>query len=367
MDHVECIVVGAGVVGLAIARELAMQGREVVVVESNVHIGEETSSRSNEVVHAGFLYPPGSLKERMCLKGRDMLYAYCDERQVACSRIGKLVPALDEAELALLEKCHANARRLGIEVELLGGNEVRKLEPNLHCEQALFSPISGIVDSHGLMVALMGDAQVHGATVALGTTVVRVEILDSGAFRLEFEADGATGSLTTDIFVNSAGLGAHTLARRIEGFPVARVPAIHFAKGSFFSYQGKRPFDRLVMPLGNTLWRGGAFTLDLAGQGRFGPDLEWPVAKDYTVDPDAASSFVANISRYWPGISAERLSASYAGIRPRTSGPGEPVTDWCIQGEEEHGIRNLVHLFAIETPGLTSCLATAQFVARKIH
>lgn len=354
-------------VGLAVARELAMQGREVVVVESNVRIGEETSSRSNEVIHAGFLYPPRSLKESLCIKGRDMLYAYCREHKIGHSQIGKLVPALDAAELAVLEKCLANARRLGVEVELLDAREVRKLEANLHCEKALFSPVTGIVDSHALMVSLLGDAEAHGAAIALGTKVVRAEILESGTFRLDFEADGVVDSLTADVFINSAGLGAHTLAREMAGFPSALVPHIHFAKGSFFSYRGERPFERLIMPVGDTLWRGGAFTLDLAGQGRFGPDLEWPLAKDYTVNPDSASSFVANISRYWPDIEADRLSASYAGIRPRTSGPGEPVEDWCIQSEGEHGIPNLVHLFAVETPGLTSCLATAQFVAQKIH
>ena len=366
MDHVTCIVVGAGVVGLAIARELAQSGREVVIVEVNHRIGEETSSRSNEVIHAGFLYPPGSLKERMCLRGRDLLYAYCRAHDVGHRMVGKLVPALDEAELATLERVYARALELGVPgVEMLDGDQARALEPNLQCRGAIHSPISGIVDSHGLMISLLADAEAHGAMLALGTRVDAVHIEDSGRFRIEFEADGVPGVMTSDILVNASGLGAQRLASRIDGYPAGLVPQVYFAKGSFFSYQGKSPFSRLIMPVGDTLWRGGAYTLDLAGQGRFGPDLEWAETRDYSLRPESVANFVANISRYWPGVTADRLQASYAGIRPRLTGPGEPVGDWGLQGPREHGIANLVNLFAVETPGLTSCLATAEHVVRE--
>lgn len=366
MDHVTCIVVGAGVVGLAIARELAMTGREVVIVEVNNRMGEETSSRSNEVIHAGFLYPPDSIKERLCIRGRDLMYRYCETHGVGHRQVGKLLPALDDNEVGILERLTERANVLQVPgVELLSAAEARRLEPNLNCQAAIYSPVSGIVDSHGLMISLLADAEAHGTMLALGTSVDAVHIEPSGRFRVDFTADNVPGTMTADYLINASGLGARPLAQRIEGYPQALVPNVHFAKGSFFSCQGKTPFSRLIMPVGDTLWRGGAFTLDMAGQGRFGPNLEWVTTRDYSVNPDDVGAFVENISRYWPDVNAERLQVSYAGIRPRLTGPGEPVSDWAIHGPQVHGIANLVNLYAVETPGLTACLATAEHVVHE--
>lgn len=367
MDKVECVVIGAGVVGLAIARELAMAGKEVVIIEGNSRIGEETSSRNNEVIHAGFLYPPGSLKERLCLEGRERLVAYCEQRQVPYARPGKLLPALDEAEQQALERLLAHGHDLGMpELQWLDADQVARLEPLLQCRGALYSPQSGIVDSHALMLSLLGEAEDHGAALALDTRVRSLALEDDGGFVLECESGGQSMVLGCDVLVNAAGLGAQPLAASMPAYPQDRLPPIYFAKGCFFSYQGKTPFRHLIMPVGDTLWRGGAFTLDLAGQGRFGPDLEWVHGRDYSLDPDRVQGFVDNITRYWPGLERERLQIGYAGIRPRTTGPGQTPTDWCIQGPAEHGIANLVHLMAVETPGLTSCLATASYVRNQL-
>lgn len=364
MDRVECMVVGAGVVGIAVARALALTGREVVLVEENAHIGEETSSRNNEVIHAGFLYPPGSLKERLCRPGRERLYAYCEERRIGYRRLGKLMPATSDTEYELLEAYKARAEALGMDdVELLDPATVCSIEPDIVCRGALYSPSSGIVDSHGLMVSLLGDAEARGVALATNSRVSGVTVEDSGALLVDITAPGeGSCRLECDELVNAAGLGALPLARAIKDYPAEILPRVFFAKGSYFSYQGRVPFRRLVMPVGQTLAGGGALTLDLAGQGRFGPNLEWVEHRDYQVDPAAAASFAASVRRYWPGLEAHRLAPGYAGIRPRTTGPGEPLADWVVQGPRDHGIAGLINLFAVETPGLTACLATADYV-----
>ncbi len=362
-ESIECLVIGGGVVGLAIARELANQGREVVILEANTLIGEETSSRNNEVIHAGFLYPPGSIKERMCVTGRQKLYEYCREKNVGHRKTGKLLPATNDDEADYLRKVMLRAHELGMtEVQWLSGVEASAMEPALQCQSALYSPESGIVDSHGLMLALRGDAESAGAMLAVRSRALSLTQRPDHRWHVEVDADGEPSSLVCDYVVNAAGLGALALSQTIDVYPAHKLPQIYYAHGCFFSYQGRTPFGRLIMPVGKTLWGGGAFTLDMANQGRFGPDLRWVDHKTYEVDPAAAGPMAETIRRYWPDLDASRLQPSYAGIRPRATGPGDPIGDWVVHGPADHGLPNLVALYAVETPGLTSCLATADYV-----
>lgn len=363
--RVGCLVVGAGAVGLAAARALAQRGREVLIVEANGRIGEEASSRSNEVVHAGFLYAPGSLKERLCLQGRALLIDYCAQRGIGWRRTGKLVPACDDEELASLRSLARRVAELGLSgVHWLDVGEVQGLEPAMRCAAALYSADTGIVDSHALMLALLADAEAAGAVLATRTRALRIEAAEGGGFSVALEsADLGVEWLACDEIVNAAGLGAWPLARTLAGYPADLLPRLHLAHGSFYAWQARAPFRHLVMPLGDTLRGGGAFTLDLAGQGRFGPLLQWVDQRDYRVVPDAAARFAAAIRRYWPQVDEARLAPSYAGIQPRTVGPEGGRGDWVVQGPAQHGLAGLVNLFAIDSPGLTACLATAEHLA----
>ena len=364
MDKIECLVIGAGVVGIAIARALALSGRDVIIVEENAHFGEESSSRNNEVIHAGFLYPKDSLRERLCLAGRERLYDYCSERGIGHARLGKLMPATNNDELHLIEAFRDRALELEMPgVELLSAAATRRLEPELDCLAALHSPHSGIVDSHALMVSLLGDAESGGAILAVHSRA-RSAMRDGDGFNVQVVSD-SNGEYTIrcETLVNAAGLGALALMKTIDAFPAALMPRIFLAHGNFFSYRGKAPFKRLVMPVGNTLSDGAAFTLDLAGQGRFGPDLRWIGHRCYGIDDSARPLFANAIRRYWLDIEEARLEPAYAGIRPRTYGPSEPPSDWGIQGPAKHGVPGLVNLFAIETPGLTACMAIGDHVA----
>lgn len=366
-QQVECIVIGAGAVGLAVARALAIAGREVIVLEENQAIGQETSVRNNEVIHAGFLYPAATLKARLCRPGRDMLYAYCAERGVAHRRLAKLMPAVSEAEIEALEALVRQGTAAGVhDLELLDGSEVQTLEPGMRCHAALLSPSSGIVDSHGLMLALQGEAEARGAIIAPGSRVTGGKTLERG-FLLDVASGGETTRIACDLLVNAAGLGAERIARALDGYPAHLVPRIHLAKGEFHTCVGAPPFRHLVVPLGETLAQGGAYTLDLGGQCKLGPDLSFVEAKDYSVDPAAAGRFAAAARRYWPGADAARLSPGYAGIRPRVTGPGEPPGDWRVDGPATHGIAGLVHLLGIDTPGLTACLAIAEHVRESLQ
>ena len=318
IGQVDCLVVGAGVVGLAIARALAQRGHEVVIAEANRHFGEESSSRNNEVVHAGSLYAKDSLREHLCGRGREQLTAYCAERAIGHTRMGKPMPATSATELALLYQYHARARELGIPgVTMLSGSAVHALEPQLVCERALYSPTTAIVDTHGLMLSLLGDAQAGGADLAVNTRVIGATRSDTG-FTVEIASpDGDGFRLRCNTLVNAAGLGALPLARTLPGYPVGLLPAIHLANGNFFTYPAPAPFRHLIMPVGHTLASGAAFTLDLAGQGRFGPNLQWVTNIDYRVDADAGPLMAAAVRRYWPGIDAKQLMPGYTGIRPR--------------------------------------------------
>jgi len=363
---VECVVVGAGVVGLAVARSLARAGREVLVLEKERWIGSDTSSRNSEVIHAGLYYPKNSLKAALCVEGRRALYGYCAEHGVAHKRIGKLLVACRDEEIKSLESVWARAGANGVDdLQWLSGAEAKTLEPNLVCVKAFLSPSTGIVDSHALMLAYQGDAEAAGAVLALRAPVLRGRIEGQG-FLLEVGGEEPM-RLRTELLVNSAGLYAPTLARAIAGIPQAAIPRAYYCRGVYFSLSGRAPFARLIYPAPEAAGLGVHLTLDMAGQARFGPDTEWIDGIDYTVDPRRGDRFYAAIRTYWPALPDGALQPGYAGVRPKISGPKEPAADFGIQGPEMHGVPGLVNLFGIESPGLTASLAIAERVLRLLH
>lgn len=361
MDEIECVVIGAGVVGLAIARALAERGREVIVLEASEAIGTGTSSRNSEVIHAGLYYPRGSLKATLCVRGREMLYEYCAERGVPHQRCGKLLVATARNQLPQLAAIEARGKENGVlDLIRLSGADAQELEPALHCEAAVFSPQTGIVDSHQLLLALQGDAERGGAVCAFHSPVQAVE---ARAGRFLVTVGGASPTtLSAACVINSAGLYANALARKIRGLDARHVPPLYLARGNYFSISGRAPFSRLIYPMPNEAGLGVHLTIDLGGQARFGPDVEWVDTINYDVDPRRADSFYAAIREYWPELPEDGLQPAYAGIRPKLSGPGEPAADFVIQGPAAHGVRGLVNLFGIESPGLTASLAIAQRV-----
>ena len=360
-DAVDCVVVGAGVVGLAVARALALQGREVMVLESADAIGTGISSRNSEVIHAGIYYPTDSLKAKLCVRGRDMLYAYCTERNVPHRRCGKLLVATSPGQLSSLESIQARAQANGVlDLRWLGRHEAQAMEPALECVAALFSPSTGIVDSHALMLALQGDLEHAGGLVALNSPLALAECaLDA----INLEAFDGT-RLRARTVVNAAGLHAPALARRFAGLGVDHVPHARCAKGSYFTLSGKAPFSRLIYPVPEAAGLGVHLTLDLGGQAKFGPDVQWVDSPDdLLVDPARGDAFYAEVRKYWPALRDGALAPGYAGMRPKIHGPDEPAADFVIQGPSVHGIPGLVNLFGIESPGLTSSLAIAEHVA----
>ena len=362
MERVECVVIGAGVVGLAAARALAMAGREVVILEAEETIGTGTSSRNSEVIHAGLYYPAGSLKATLCVAGRHALYEYCASRGIGHARIGKWIVATSEEEAAVLHQIKAKAAANGAtDLFLLDAETIRREEPQLRCVAALASPSSGIVDSHALMLSLLGEAEAHGAMIAYRTPVLSARRAERG---LVIETGGAAAmSLGCDLLVNSAGLAATEIARRIEGLPPERVPPLRLAKGNYFALQGKAPFRRLIYPVPVPGGLGVHITLDLAGRARFGPDVEWIETIDYRVDPARAAPFYAAVRRYWPSLADGALMPDYSGIRPKIGLPGGPDADFMIQGPPQHGVAGLINLFGIESPGLTASLAIGGRIA----
>ena len=364
MDRVDAVVIGAGLVGLACARALALAGREVVILEAEDAIGTHTSSRNSEVIHAGIYYPQGSLKARACLQGRERLYAYCAERGVPHRRCGKLIVATDAAQLGELEgirrKAHANGVTDVVPASLA---EVRAMEPEISCVAALHSPATGIVDSHALMLAYLGDAERAGAMLALKSPLHHAVVRAGG---IELHVAGAEPILAAQV-VNSAGLRAPSLARRIAGYPAELAPPELYAKGNYYTLARRPPFARLVYPVPEPGGLGVHVTLDLGGRARFGPDVEWVERIDYTVDPRRAERFYAAIRRYWPGLPDGALEPGYAGIRPKISGQGAPAADFVVQGPRAHGVAGLVHLFGIESPGLTASLALADDVCALLN
>ncbi|WP_374668359.1 NAD(P)/FAD-dependent oxidoreductase [Ramlibacter sp.] len=369
MDRVDALVIGAGVVGLATARALAQAGRETLVAEAESAIGQGVSSRNSEVIHAGLYYTPGSLKARLCVRGKALLYALCASHGVDHRRCGKLVVAQDDAEVAALRRLQDRAVANGVPVEWLDAAAAQALEPVLRCQAALSSPTTGIVDSHGLMLALLGDLERAGGMVALASRVEGAVLGADGRDHVVRFADGS--ELAAGIVVNAAALHACALARRFEGLDPALVPREHFAKGSYYTLAGRAPFSRLIYPAPADAWLGVHLTLDLGGQAKFGPDLQWldvdaPEAIDYRVDPARAAGFYAEVRRYWPDLPDDALAPSYSGVRPKIHGPDATAPDFRIDGPAAHGVPGLVNLFGIESPGLTSALAIGEQVAAMV-
>jgi L-2-hydroxyglutarate oxidase LhgO len=361
VEEVDCIVAGAGVVGLAVARALAMSGREVILLDSAEGIGTETSSRNSEVIHAGIYYPANSLMARFCVAGRRMLYPYCEERGVPHRNCGKLIVATSAQEDTMLAGIKARAEANGVEgMRVLTAAEAIAMEPNLQCTSALHSPSTGIIDSHAYMLALQGDAENAGCTPVFFSPVVGAHVADR---HIEVEVGGNDPmTLRCRLFVNSAGLHAPFLARHIQGMPQDRVPTAYYAKGNYFTLAGRSPFSRLIYPVPVPGGLGVHLTIDLGGQARFGPDVEWIDTIDYQVDPTRSDSFYAAVRTYWPGLKDGGLQPGYAGIRPKIVPKGAPGQDFVVQGPQTHGVPGLINLFGIESPGLTASMAIAEHV-----
>nr|HET7859507.1 NAD(P)/FAD-dependent oxidoreductase [Caldimonas sp.] len=369
MERVDSVVVGAGVVGLACARELALRGRETIVVEATDGIGNGTSSRNSEVIHAGLYDAPGSLKATLCVAGRRLLYPYCEAHGVGHRRCGKLVVAASAAQVEALRTIEARALANGVQgLRWLSGAEARALEPALNAEVALLSTVTGIIDSHSLMLAYLGDLERAGGTLVVRSPVEGATVTGDGIV-LRVGGDEPVELLARSV-VNSAGLFAQSLARRIDGLDAATIPRERFAKGNYYALAGRSPFARLIYPVPEPGGLGVHLTLDLAGQARFGPDVEWLApdiaadAIDYAVDASRGERFVAAIRRWWPGLPDGALAPAYSGVRPKLSGPGEAARDFVVQGPEAHRVAGLVNLYGIESPGLTASLAIAAEVAR---
>lgn len=362
MESVDCVVIGAGVVGLACAQALAAAGREVIILEREDAFGTGISSRNSEVIHAGLYYPPGSLKARLCVEGKHQLYRWCESYGVDHQQCGKLLVATRPEQTERLDAIAARALSNGVaDLTRLDRAQIAELEPALDAHAALLSPSTGIIDSHGLMLSLLGAAEAHGAMMALGSPVLTGRA-EAGGVVLEVGGD-ASMTLKADWVINAAGLDAVPLACRIESPARSTLPEAHFARGVYFTLSGRVPFSRLIYPLPEAGGLGVHLTLDLGGQAKFGPDVEWIESPEYTVDPARASDFHDAIRRWWPDLDIHRLSPGYAGVRPKIVGPGEPDADFRIDGPAQHGTPGLINLLGIESPGLTAALAIGDFVA----
>lgn len=360
-EKIDCAVIGAGVVGLAVARELALAGREVIILEAEDAIGTHTSSRNSEVIHAGIYYPANSLKARFCVEGKQMLYAYCREREIPHQQIGKVIVATDESErdavAGYIDKAAAN----GVDdLRMLSTKELSEMEPALNCIAGVFSPSTGIIDSHALMLSLQGDAENAGAMTVFKSPIESGRVTSDG---IELEVGGAEPmSITCNTVVNCAGLRAPDVARLLKGLSDDSIPPAYYAKAHYYTLSGKSPFNHLVYPVAHTAFLGVHVTIDMGGQARFGPDLDWIDSIDYTFDPAREPMFYEAIRRYWPDLQDGQLQPGYTGIRPKISGPKEAAADFRIDGPADHGVPGLVNLFGIESPGLTSCIAIGRHV-----
>lgn len=363
MDSVDCVVIGAGVVGLALARQLAMAGRQVLICEAEGQIGQHCSSRNSEVIHAGLYYPSGSLKARLCVTGKAMLYRYCAERHIPHRQIGKLLLAHNAADLPRLQDIAHRAAANGVDdLQWLDAAGVRALEPQLQAHAALLSPSTGIIDSHALLQALLADAEAHGAQLACHSPLSSGRVLPDG---IALEIAGTT--IKASLLINAAGPWAPAVAACIAGVPRETIPTAHYARGVYFGLNGRSPFSRLIYPLPEPGGLGCHLTLDLAGQARFGPDVEWIDSVVYRLDPARAETFYRSIRRWWPQLPDGALLPGYAGVRPKLVGPGEADADFLIQGPAQHGVPGLINLYGIESPGLTSCLALAEAVVSLLN
>lgn len=377
MDRVDAVVIGAGVVGLAVARALAQAGREVLLLERATVIGQGVSSRNSEVIHAGLYYAPHSLKARWCVRGKALLYDYCRDRALPHARCGKWIVASDESQIPALQRIERQGQALGVPLHWLNPQEIRAGEPELNAVAALSSPSTGIVDAHGLMLSLLGDAEAAGAVLALCSEVLSAEQTSEGLVLNVRSVDAAHQvtelQVLAQVVVNAAGLGAPDLARQMPFDPACTIPQAHYAKGNYFSLSGATPFQRLIYPAPQDAWLGVHATLDLAGQCRFGPDLQWLETEgagahdlDYTVDAQRGESFYAAIRRYWPALPDGGLQPAYSGIRPKIHGPNSPAPDFLFLQASDHGVPGLYHLLGIESPGLTSALGIGEAVAQAV-
>ncbi|MDB5799592.1 MAG: dependent oxidoreductase [Rhodocyclales bacterium] len=365
-ENTGAIVIGAGVIGLACARALALRGVETIIVENHNGIGQETSSRNSEVIHAGLYYPPGSLKAALCTEGRRQLYDYCQSRGVPHRRCGKLIVATSAADEEKLGKLLMQGRENGVDdLVLISATQALSYEPQLSCTAALHSPATGIVDSHALMLALLGDAETRGAVLALNSHVVCGEVGQDN-IELLIRSGEEELLLTGTYVINASGLSAATLAKKLAGFPNEHIPQTYLAKGNYYALSGRAPFSRLIYPIPEEGGLGVHLTLDLGHQARFGPDVEWVDSIEYSVDPGRCERFYAEVRKYWPGLPDNALSPAYCGIRPKLSGPNAANADFLIQGPAAHGVSGLIHLFGIESPGLTSALAIAEEVCKEL-
>ncbi len=365
METIDCAVIGAGVVGLAIARKLAMSGREVVILEAEDAFGTHISARNSEVIHAGIYYASGSMKARLCVAGRRQLYPYCAEHDVNHKRIGKVIVATDDSEVAGLKKYKAQAEANGVDdLRMLTQAELAEMEPAVRCVAGFLSPSTGIIDSHGLMLSYLGEAEDKGAMLALSSPVLSGKVESDGIVLNVGGAEAMTVKCRTVIL--SAGLNAPAVARTIKGIPPATIPPTYYAIGHYYTLTTKSPFNRLIYPVARPDWLGVHVTIDLGGRVKFGPDFEWIDRVDYKFDERREASFYKAIRHYYPGLQDGTLSPGYTGIRPRITGPGEPVQDFTLHGKAEHGVPGLACLYGIESPGLTSSLAIADHVAQMV-
>jgi L-2-hydroxyglutarate oxidase LhgO len=368
VEQVDAVVIGAGVVGLAVARALALSGREVLVLESENAIGTGTSSRNSEVIHAGIYYPAGSLKARLCVQGKQMLYAYCAERGVAHQRLGKLIVATSPEQVQALDGITAKAAANGVhDLQKLTAAQAKALEPALACEAALLSPSTGVIDSHGYMLALQGDMENAGGLLALVSPVQHIGVRQGTASHPICVCTQDGTELACQVLVNAAGLSAVAIARGMDGLDKNLLPHAHYAKGNYFTLAGKAPFSRLIYPVPEKAGLGVHLTLDLGGQAKFGPDVQWVEdPTDLQVDPRRGDAFYAEVRKYWPDLADGALQPGYAGMRPKINAPHEAAADFMIQGPAEHGVPGLVNLLGIESPGLTSSLAIADEVCSRL-
>ena len=371
MEHIDALVIGAGAVGLAVGRALARAGREVIVVEAAEGIGTGVSSRNSEVIHAGLYYTPGSLKARLCVRGKELLYAFCASHGVPHRNCGKLVVATADDQSAALKALAERAALNGVPAELWSAAQAIALEPELACTSALWSPSTGIVDSHGYMLALQGAMEHAGGMVALQSRVVGATFRAGRPALVRVASAEGDFEIEADRVVNAAGLHACLIAQEFDGLSPQHVPQPTYAKGSYFTLAGRAPFTHLIYPAPVDAWLGVHVTLDLGGQVKFGPDHEWldvatPEAIDYTVDATRSKPFEAAIRRYWPALPDGALQPGYSGVRPKIHAPGTPAPDFRIDGPAQHGVAGLVNLFGIESPGLTSSMAIAEEVLAQL-
>ena len=374
MEQVDCVVIGAGVVGLAVAREMALQGRETILLERESAFGTISSARNSEVIHAGIYYPKDSLKAKLCVEGNRLLYEYCRGHQVATQPYGKLIVAADDSQINDLQAILYKAQNNGVPaIKMISGEEAITLEPNLRCSAAILSSSTGIVDSHGYMLSLLGGFEDAGGMIAYQSPLLSAKPIGQNALDgFELEIGGADGmKMQTKLLINCAGISAPAVARKIEGLNVEQIPKAYFAKGNYFSLAGKSPFSHLIYPIPEPGGLGVHLTLDMGGQAKFGPDVEWldignEEQIDYTVDSKRGEGFYEAVRRYWPGLKDGALQPDYSGVRAKITPPNAPAGDFSINAPKDHGLTGLFNLYGFESPGLTSSLAIAKHLEGQI-